>query len=475
MLKHFATIPIFRRLFLAFFLAVLIPDGIMVLQGMFYTNALIAHGMPRSQMGPLTIEIILALIFSTGTVIFLGYLMNRTITQPLSQLATLARRIRQGETSARAPTIGRDEIAVVGSLINEMLDQIVSQKEYTEAQIEQLIDEVSGVGKGDLRIQAEVTSGSLGVIADFFNYMVEALSSLVVRVKQVTREVEQATTTTQQAMDALVVIADKQLQEIGSTVQTVEVMAHNGLEVGERTKNLAHMAQEAQRAVQEGRQAIQQALAGSEIIQQKAQQATLQMKTLEQRSQEVDEIVRVLEIITHQTNRLALDASIQVALAGNTTNSGFGAVAEGIRRLSEQTKKQLNSVTYIVKSIRTEMSMMTESIQESERTTTVGVTRIQATGTALATIFSLIEQQAGEIETIHRMMEQLLQASRVVSLTMSTLSESTARSSTSTRAVAREMIRMAMLVKQLRTSVEVFQVKETMGPLSPRSQHASAL
>src|SRR6266851_862057 len=95
------NIPIFRRLFLAFFLAVVIPDLIIVLMSMLYTRALIAHGVKTSETGSFTLGTVLALIVSTGVVIALGYLMNRTITQPLSQLAMLARRIRQGETNAR--------------------------------------------------------------------------------------------------------------------------------------------------------------------------------------------------------------------------------------------------------------------------------------------------------------------------------------------------------------------------------------
>src|SRR5437660_911260 len=102
------NMPIFRRLFLAFFLAVVIPDLIIVLMDVLFTRALLANGVKTSETGSFTLGTILALLVSTGVVIVLGYLVNRTITQPLSQLARLARRIREGETTARVSINGRD-------------------------------------------------------------------------------------------------------------------------------------------------------------------------------------------------------------------------------------------------------------------------------------------------------------------------------------------------------------------------------
>jgi methyl-accepting chemotaxis protein len=474
--RWFANIPIFRRLFLTFFLAVLVPDFIILLMSIFSIHELTTLGIKTNETAPFTIGTMLALIASTAVVIVLGYLLNRTITQPLSQLASLAKRIRQGETSARAPITGRDEIAIVASSINTMLDQIVQfiqetqgQRDYLQGRVEHLIHEVSGVGEGNLSIQAEVTSDSLGVLADSFNYMVEALSSLVIRVKRVAFEVENSTTSTQQEMLRLVTTADTQLQQIDRTARTIDAMAQACLQVVERTHILDHAAKEARQTAQQGRQTVQQTLQGIENIHATAQQTASQIQMLGERSQEIDEIVHVLENIAHQTNRLALDAAIQVALNGNAENSGFGAVADGMRHLAEQTKEQLNTVARNVKRVRTEIVTVAESIQESERETAEEATRIRETGTSLSTIFSIIEQQAAEIGTINRMTEHLLHSAREISQTMNTLSNITTQSSDSTRAVAQKMRQTTLLAQQLRRSVEVFKIKDaTLPPSQPQ-------
>ncbi len=470
----FANMPIFRRLFLSLFLAVLIPDSLILLTSLFYTQALVAHGMNPAQTSPFTIWTMLALVVSTGVVMALGALVNRTITQPLSQLVRLARRIEQGDLSARAHSSGRDEIAVVATSFNDMLDQIVSllrqtqgQRDDLQGQVERLIGEVSGVGEGNLSIQAEVTHGSLGVLADTFNYMVEELSALVIQVKRVAQQVESATTTTQHEMGHLVSIADTQLEQMDRTVRTIEAMAQSFVQVAGRTQILDQAARTAQQTAQRGRQTVGEALEGMERISHTARQTAAQIQQLGTRSQEIDVLVGVLEHIAQQTTRLALDAAIQVAMAGETPNAGFGAVAEGMRRLAEETKVQLTTVARTVKSVRTEILTVAAAVGEAERETATGVARIQATGAALTTIFGLVEQQASEIGAIHQMMEDLLRSARTLSETMHTISESTTQTSASTRTVAQQMQQLALLALQLRTSVEVFIVKDSQMPQAP--------
>ncbi len=466
MFKHFAAIPIFRRLFLAFFLAVLIPDLIILSISIVYSHELILHGMSTSDMGSFTIGTILALLVSTGVVIALGYLVNSTITQPLSQLATLAKRIRQGETSARASIAGRDEIAIVASSINSMLDQIVKfideaqgQRDFLQGQVERLIRQVEVVGEGNLDIRVEVVHESLSALANSFNYMVGELSNLVIRVKQVTIEVESSTMATQQEMIYLVADADTQLQQISRTASTVEAMTQACLQVVERTQVLDQTAREARQAANQGRQTVQQTLEGIHSIHQNAMSTAAQIQMLGERSQQIDEIISFLENIAHQTNRLALDATIQVAVAGNAANTGFGAIADGIRRLSEETKEQLNTVSRNVKSVRTEILTVASSMQEFEKETTTGASRIQETGKSLSKIFGIVELQAGEIETINRMMAQLLGSSREISQIMSTVSDNTMHNSNRTRDIAQRMKYAVMFIKQLRKYVEAFRVK----------------
>ena len=100
--------------------------------------------------------------------------------------------------------------------MNKMLDNIVQliqqakkQHDELQTQVEKMVNDVSGIGEGDLRIQAEVSSSALGILAESFNYMIEELGSLVIRVKTVAHEVSRSTTGILTRMSQLVEIGGR--------------------------------------------------------------------------------------------------------------------------------------------------------------------------------------------------------------------------------------------------------------------------
>ena len=83
------------------------------------------------------------------------------------------------------------------------------------------------------------------------------------------------------------------------------------------------------------------------------------VQLLGNRSRDIDEIAAAISNIAHQINRLALDAAIQAAMAGEN-GKGFGAVAADIRRLAERAKEETSIVTRIARSIREDIGAIEE-------------------------------------------------------------------------------------------------------------------
>lgn len=405
-------------------------------------------------------------------IIATGFLVNRTITRPLSQLAILTERIADGRTEDRAPVDGRDEIAVVSNAMNNMLNNIVhlmqeaqTQRDRLQARVEKLVSEVCNVGEGDLRVQAEVTSDALGVLADSFNYMIEELSSLVVRVKMMAHEVENSTTLTFQSMVQLVGNADIQIQQIGRAAQEVEHMADVNRQVAERAQSLSITAQEARNTALVGRSSVQQTIEGMGRIQVYVQDTATKVQALGDSSREIDNIVGVISTIAQQTNRLALDAAVQAATAGEH-GKGFGAVAVDIRRLAERAKDQANNIARIVRGVNEEIDAATLSVKDTERETAIGAQQASETGAALESIFGVVERQGQEIGVINQMANHQLQSSNAVVHIMKSVSESTQQSSANTRGAARNMEHLARLAEQLLGSVEAFKLPEHLAQAS---------
>lgn len=428
-----------------------------------------------SQVSPITLGTVIAFLSTIMVVIAIGYIVNLTITSPLRDLAVLTRRIAKGDTNARAKMGSRDEISMVASSMNNMLDNIVrliqetqSQRDVLQSQVEKLVSEVSGVGEGDLRVQAEVTADALGVLADSFNYMVEELGSLVVRVKMVANEVDNSTVTILDSMTQLVKSGDEQIHQINEAAVEIERVSSSSQQVAERSQVLYDVAHDTRQDAQIGRQAIQQAVEGMGRINENVSLTSTKVHELGERSREIDEIVTVISSISHQTNRLALDAAIQAAMAGEN-GKGFGAVAADIRRLAERSKEQVSSITKIVRNVREEVNDLSISMQDTERETLSGTRVSQEAGDSLESIFTAIEQQAREIENINRVATQQLQSSNAAVHIMRGVSVSTQQSSASTRDASANMERLARLVEQLRSSVEAFKLRDNQGYFVPNA------
>jgi methyl-accepting chemotaxis protein len=428
-----------------------------------------------SETQPVLISTAIAFITTLFVILSAGYLVNLTITHPLRLLASLTRRIAKGDTSARAKITSRDEIYLVATSMNNMLDNIVrliqeaqAQRDVLQAQVEKLVSEVSGVGEGDLRIQAEVTADALGVLADSFNYMVEELSSLIVRVKMVAREVESSTTMTYERMSQLVEADDIQIQQITNAAVEVERMADSSRQVADRARVLYNVAREARQTAQTGRDSVRQTVEGMGRINENVQETSNKVQTLGESSREINNIVEVISNIAHQTNRLALDAAIQAAMAGEN-GKGFGAVAADIRRLAERAKDQASMIARIVRSVGEDIAAAAVAMRDTERETSTGSRLAQEAGTALESMFSIVERQAREIELINQMATQQLQSSSAVVQIMQGASESTQQSSASTRDAAQNMERLARLAEQLLASVEAFKLRDNQNYFAPTS------
>ncbi|HVB62572.1 MAG TPA: methyl-accepting chemotaxis protein [Ktedonobacteraceae bacterium] len=421
-----------------------------------------------AQTQPILIATALAFILTLLVLITTGWLVNITITQPLLRLTSLARRIAKGDTRARAKIQGHDEIGRVADAMNNMLDNIVfliqdanNQRDALQSQVEKMVGEVSGVAEGDLRIQAEVTTDALGVLADSFNYMVEELGSLVVRMKMAAHEVGNSTTMTYERMAQLVKTADVQIRRIADAVVEVERMADSSRQVAERSRMLFSIAREARQTAQVGRTSVQQTIDGMGRIHEHVQETADKVQALSDSSREINNIVEVIANIAHQTNRLALDAAIQAAMAGEN-NKGFGAIAADIRRLAERSKEQASMIARIVRNVRDDIGAASVSMQDTERETSTGASVAAETGTALGSIFSVVERQAHEIEIINKMTAQQLQSSSTVAQIMHGVSDATEQSSSSTREAAQNMERLTLLAEQLLASVETFKLREGM-------------
>src|SRR5713101_2578172 len=412
-----------------------------------------------------------ALIVLLG-VLFVNYFVRRRILDRVQGLVDVCRKYAAGDRSVRALVNGDDEFAMLSMSINTLFDNQgfasggigapasgSSDAAALQAQIEKLLKEVSAVGDGDLRVQAEVTPDTLGVLADSFNYMIEELAKVVGRVQATALQVTNATRRLLDRSAEVAGATDTQVAQISHTTQAVEELATFIQNVAHNARLSAEAAQDALRNANVGQNAVRQSIEGMVLIRENVQETSKKIKRLGERSNEISEIIRIIEDIADQTNLLALNAAIQSAMAGEH-GRGFAVVADEIRLLAERSTESTKRIETLVKSIQGDTYEAVVAMEDSTQEVVKGSQLADEAGRALNSIYTAVERQAQMIETIAQAANEQAQVSENVAVAMGQISEITRQSNTGTQEAAMSVSYLAELADQLRASVATFRLPE---------------
>jgi methyl-accepting chemotaxis protein len=400
-----------------------------------------------------------------------NYAIQRRIKNRFQEVTDVCRDYVGGDRSARVSVYGDDEFSQLCMTLNSLLDTQASSAPGAafsnnssdaaalQAQIEKLLQEVSAVGDGDLRVQAEVTPDTLGVLADSFNYMIEELAKVVGRVQSTAVQVTNATRRILDRSAELAQASEAQVQQISQTTEAVEALASFIQEVARNAQLSVEAAQEALRNAASGQQSVRQTIEGMMLIRENVQETSKKIKRLGERSNEIGEIVRIIEDIADQTNLLALNAAIQSAMAGEN-GRGFAVVADEIRLLAERSTESTKQIATLVKSIQGDTYEAVVAMEDSTQEVVKGSQLADEAGRALNSIYSAVERQAKMSESIARAANEQTSVSEAVAVAMSRISEITRQTDAGTQEAAVSVSYLAELSEQLRASVSTFRLPE---------------
>ncbi|MDB9374242.1 methyl-accepting chemotaxis protein [Nodularia sphaerocarpa] len=367
--------------------------------------------------------------FSTAA--FMGSLTLKQIRRTTKDLQAQFDAVRQGNLNVQATVYSEDELGRLATGFNEMARVIFTTtsdaqrkaveqeeaKENLQRQVIRLLDDVEGAARGDLTVQAEVTADVLGAVADAFNLTIQNLRDIVQQVKVAAKEVTKGATNSETFARALSSDALRQAEELGVTLNSVQVMTDSIQRVAVAAREAEIVAGDASAIALKGGEAVENTVAGILQIRETVAETTRKVKRLAESSQEISKIVALISQIASRTNLLALNASIEAARAGEA-GRGFAIVADEVRQLADKSAKSLKEIEQIVMQIQNETGLVMTAMEEG--------TQQVITGTKLA-------------EEAKRSLENIIQvANRIDTLVRSITSDTVEQTETS-RAVAHVM------------------------------------
>ena len=424
-------------------------------------------------------QIVLVIIF-LGFNLGLATLISTAIVKPIKELEKSAKKFTQGDQETRATVFAGDEIGQLATTFNELAFQTVTslseikqarqkaeslveeqtkQNQTIQRELLQLLTNVEDASSGNLTVRAEITAGEIGIVADFFNTIVESMRDIVTQVKKSTAVVNTSLGKDEVSMRALTEDSLKQSKKIKRMLDFVEQMALSIQDVASSATQAAQVAKSASQTAQAGGGAMDRTVQSILELRETVGETAKKVKRLGEASQQISKVISLINQIALQTNLLAINASIEAARAGEE-GRGFAVVAEEVGELAAQSAAATKEIEQIVENIQRETSEVVKAME-------IGTAQV-VEGTHLV---ENAKESLGEIVNVSRTIDELVQSiststvsqtktSEMVTNLMKDIAKVSEGMSEASRQVSLSLEETVEQAKQLQDSVGTFKVSD---------------
>ncbi|MGB1249208.1 MAG: methyl-accepting chemotaxis protein [Candidatus Promineifilaceae bacterium] len=390
-------------------------------------------------------------------------LLLRQTVQQTNQMRNVMAAVKTGDYSSRATIITNDEMGQLARSINDVLAntqtliQSEEEKQRVQLDIMKLLDEVGTVAEGDLTVEAEVTDGITGAIADSFNFMIEQLRNIIADVQEATLHVSSSANQIQTTAEHLALGSESQASQIVDTSAAIDEMTISIQQVSENAVMSATVGEQARSNAQEGAQAVRDTIQGMERIRSQVEDTTKRIRRLSDSSNRIGEIVELIDDIADRTSILALNASIQAELAGDAGRS-FGVVAEEVERLAVRSTQATQQISVLIRNIQSEITEVIGAMESTNHEVDSGADLANLAGARLQEIESVSGRLSELIQSISLASKQQARGSETIARSMNDIADVTQQTAAGTKEATVSIGNLARLADELRGSVSAFKL-----------------
>jgi len=351
--------------------------------------------------------------------VLVGLLIGRGLSRPIEAMTTAMTRIADGETDADIPARGRrDEIGA-------MADAVAVFKENT-LRAEQLARQTR-----DDQEAAAVRAKRMDALASGFDHRASGAISGVADAARGLEGMAQTLTETADQSSRQVTAMSSASEQASTNVETVAAAAEQlSGSIGEIGRQVAHSSRIANEAVASARKTDET------------------VRGLVDAAQKIGEVVQLINNIASQTNLLALNATIEAARAGDA-GKGFNVVANEVKSLATQTAKATDDIAAQIQGIQAVSKQAAGDIGDIGRV--IGEINDISTNIAAA-----VEQQSAATQEISRNVQEAARGSQEVNSHISGLSDASAQTGSSARALLDSAGLLSRQAEDLRSVVGRF-------------------
>jgi methyl-accepting chemotaxis protein PixJ len=414
------------------------------------------------------------------------FLITDDLIKSVRELQSALTKFSQGDQKIRPKVLATNELGNLTKVINQLLENRVQlekrwnetlqelQKERDEAttlvntanvqnqavqlELMKLIKDVEGASSGDLTVRAEITEGQIGIVADFFNALIESTRDIVVQVKNATSQLNQALSNNEGSMQDVATEFQRQAKKIQRMLGFVEQMVGSIQEVALNAANTAKITRNASQTAETGRQSIDLTVQSILELRNTVGETAKKVKRLGESSQQISKVISLINQIALQTNLLAINASIEAARAGEE-GRGFAVVAEEVGQLAAQSAAATKEIEVIVENIQSETSEVVAAMEVGTSQVVEGTRLVEQAKRSLTEILEVSQEIDQLVDSISKATVSQSETSKMVGNLMTDIAKTSEKTADSARQVSSSLQETVNLAQQLQESVGTFKVE----------------
>ncbi len=333
-------------------------------------------------------------------------------------------------------------------------------KEKLQAELLGFLNSVEGASSGDLTVRAQITADEIGIVADFFNAIVESLRDVVTEAKQAADQVNSSVTSSGESIGKLATETLHQSHQVKETLVSVEVMTTALHNVASKAQEAAKTTQQAELTAQAGGKAMDKTVDSIQQVRRTVAETAKKVKRLGESSQQISKVVELINQIALKTNLLAVNAGIEAARAGEE-GRGFAVVAEEVGALAAQSATATKEIEQIITSIQTGTTEVVEAMESSTTQVVAGTRSVEEAQSSLAQILAASQQVNEIFQMISQETVEQADTSSLVQNLMKQMAQVTDTASQDSEAVSKLLANTVQVAEQLQTTMSTFKVDRT--------------
>lgn len=322
-----------------------------------------------------------------------------------------------------------------------------------------ILQAVNQLSQRDLTAKAPVTADVIGTVADSINALADETSRVLLGVTDIAGQVADVSGKVKVQADQVTQTAEDERESVNRMVESLFEATQTMNQVAALAEQSNLSAEEATEVTDGALETVTGTVREMDSIRETIAETEKRIKRLGERSQEISSIVNLINTISERTHVLALNASMQAAVAGEA-GRGFAVVAEEVQRLAESSRNATEQIGTLVSNIQVETNETINTVNKTIAQVVQGSDQAQKAGEQMRRTQEITAQLVNQVRSIANTSEQQKAMSAQLLEAVQRIGESTENTAQQIVAQNQETDTLLEASRRLVESVSVFKLPQ---------------